>query len=51
MSKMRAMQVSRPGGPFEMVERGEDPLNAVVCSRVREPPMPRPPTGDRGWMA
>ena len=23
----------------------------VVCSRVREPPMPWPPTGDRGWMA
>jgi hypothetical protein len=25
-------------------------VTAVVCSRVREPPMPRPPTGDRGWM-
>jgi hypothetical protein len=26
-------------------------VSATEDARVREPPMPRPPTGDRGWMA
>jgi alcohol dehydrogenase/propanol-preferring alcohol dehydrogenase len=34
MSKMRAVQVSRPGGPFEIVERGIPPPGAGLV-RIR----------------
>jgi hypothetical protein len=48
--------VSPPGLPPTSPLRDEQfaPVGArraVVYSRIREPPMPRPLTGDRRWMA
>jgi len=45
MATMRAVQVSRPGGPFEMVERPiPEPGAGAVASgdRLANPPVARP---------
>jgi hypothetical protein len=44
-------EAGRRGFPATLTGLESNRENAVVCSRVREPPMPWPPTGDRGWMA
>jgi hypothetical protein len=44
-------EIARGGRPGGQMSQALNRLRAMVSPPKYSPPMPRPPTGDRGWMA